>query len=188
MTESARIPFDDPEFRSHLRGAKRGDDSSWEALYRWLAPQVLGFLRSARLCDPEDVLGDVFLDVARQIGTFRGDASGFRAWVFTIARARRVDEIRRRMRRQADPFDTAEHDRLLSHSDVEVEAIASLVVDDLMVRLQVLTEDQIEVIVLRTIGDLTSREIAEITGRTVGAVEQLQHRGLRALRGTFDGA
>lgn len=188
MTESARIPFDERGFRSHLRSAKRGDDSSWEAIYRWLAPQVLGFLRSARLSDPEDVLGDVFLDVARQIETFTGDAAGFRAWVFTIARARRVDEIRRRMRRQTDPLDTAEQERLPSRTDVEGEALGAMVVNDLMVRLQVLTDDQAEVIVLRTIGDLTCREIAEITGRSVGAVEQLQHRGLRTLRETFEEA
>jgi RNA polymerase sigma-70 factor (ECF subfamily) len=46
--------------------------------------------------DAEDVLGEVCLEVARRIGDFRGDSRGFRAWVFTIARSRRVDETRRR--------------------------------------------------------------------------------------------
>jgi len=181
---------DDPdrEFKTLLRAARNGDDPAWDAIYRWLAPQVLGFLRASRLPDPEDVLGDVFLEVARRIGDFRGDRRGFRAWVFTIARSRRVDEIRRRARRREERFDTGEQAVVPSSIDVEQDVLRSLVLDDLIVHLDQLTDDQAEVIVLRALGGWTSPEVAEITGRTVGSVEQLHHRATRALRRILDEA
>ncbi|MGH8915145.1 MAG: RNA polymerase sigma factor, partial [Acidimicrobiia bacterium] len=92
----------------------------------------MGFLRASHIDDPEDVLGEVFLDVARGIGGFRGDARGFRAWVFTIARARRVDTIRRRARLREDALDTGVHELIPSGADVEGEALAIVGLADLL--------------------------------------------------------
>lgn len=165
-----------------LRSARGGDERAWAVLYRWLAPQVLGFLRARRLPDAEDVLGDVFLDVARRIDGFEGDHRGFRAWVFTIARARRVDEIRRRARRREELLDTDKHTAIPAPTDVEGQALASVELDEMLDVLEVLTDDQAEILILRILGGWTSREIAEITDRTVGSVEQLQHRAAKSLR------
>lgn len=171
-----------------LRGARAGEEAAWDVLYRWLAPEVLGFLRASRIPDPEDVLGEVFLEVAREIERFHGDLRGFRAWVFTIARSRRIDEIRRRARRLEDRLDTGEHAVIPSPVDVEGDAIGSLVLEDLMALLDLLTDDQAEVLVLRALGGWTSRQIADVTGRTVGSVEQLHHRATRSLREILGGA
>ncbi|HSJ84903.1 MAG TPA: RNA polymerase sigma factor [Acidimicrobiia bacterium] len=170
------------DFRSNLRSARRGDEQAWRALYDWLAPQLLGYLRGSRIPDAEDVLGAVFIDVARGIGSFRGDATSFRAWVFTIARARRVDEVRRWARRREDPLDTGTQDALPAVVDVESEALSAVALDELYNILDVLTDDQREVLLLRALDGWTARQVAEITGRTVGAVEQLQHRARQSLR------
>ena len=100
------------------------------------------FSRAGRMPDAEDVLGEVFLEVARRIGDFRGDSRGFRAWVFTIARSRRVDEIRRRARRQEDPIDARAHDIVPAGVDVEAEAIAMIGLDDLIGLLDQLTSSR----------------------------------------------
>lgn len=176
------------DFKGVLRAARAGDESAWDAIYRWLAPEVLGFLKGSRVRDPEDVLGDVFLEVARRIGDFRGDRRGFRAWVFTIARSRRIDDIRRRARQREDRLDTGEQAVIPSRIDVEQQALGTVVLDDLMGYFDVLTDDQAEVLLLRTLGGWNSREIAEITGRTVGSVEQLHHRATRSLREILEGA
>ena len=52
--------------------------------------------------DPEDVLGEVFLQVARDISTFDGEETGFRSWVFTIAHHRLIDARRHTARRPVD--------------------------------------------------------------------------------------
>ena len=179
---TARPVMADEEFRSHLRAARTGDEASWSALYHWLAPQVLGFLRASGVGEAEDVLGEVFLEVARSIGRFSGDGRGFRAWVFTIARARRVDSIRQSARRSELPVDLTTHETLPSRVDVEGEALAVVGLGDLLAVLDRLTSDQREVIILKALGGWTAREVAEITGRSTGAVEQLQHRALGSLR------
>lgn len=180
MTPTPSMP--EAEFRSQLRLARRGDEQAWQALYRWLSPQVLGYLRASRIPDAEDVLGAVFVDVARGIESFRGNASSFRGWVFTIARARRVDEVRRWARRQEDPLDTGTQEAIPAVVDVEGEALSAVAVDELYDLLDVLTDDQREVLLLRALDGWTARQVAEITGRTVGAVEQLQHRARQSLR------
>jgi RNA polymerase sigma-70 factor (ECF subfamily) len=174
--------MNDSDFRVHVRAARAGDEQAWRALYEWMAPQVLGFFRASRLPDAEDVLGEVFLEVARRVGDFQGDARGFRAWVFTIARARRVDEIRRWSRRTEEPVDLVTHDLVPSRVDVEGEALARVGLEDLIGLLGQLTDDQNEVLILRAIGGWSAREVGEITGRSTGSVEQLQHRATQALR------
>lgn len=169
-------------FPSLLRSARGGDERAWGVLYQWMAPQILGFLRARRIPDAEDVLGEVLLEVARRIGAFEGDHRGFRAWVFTIARARRVDEIRRRARRKEELLDTGEHRAIPAPVDVEGQALASVELDEILGLLELLTDDQAEILTLRVLGGWTSREIAEITDRTVGSVEQLQHRATKSLR------
>ncbi len=169
-------------FGSLLRKARAGDQRAWDVLYRWLAPQLLGYLSSGPLDDPEDVLGQVFLDVARRIGEFKGGHEGFRAWVFTIARARRVDEIRRWARRREEHLDTAEHELIAAPTDVAEDVVAEVAGSEILGLLAELTDDQAEVLALRFVSGLTAAEVAEVTGRSTGAVEQLQHRAVRSLR------
>ncbi|MER3453471.1 MAG: hypothetical protein C4344_07565, partial [Acidimicrobiia bacterium] len=59
---------------------------------------MLGYLRAQGAREPEDLLGEVFLQVTRYLPRFRGDATDLRRWVFTIARHRLVDDQRRRAR------------------------------------------------------------------------------------------
>jgi RNA polymerase sigma-70 factor (ECF subfamily) len=45
-----------------------------------------------------------------------------------------------------------------------------------------LPADQREVVYLRVAADLSLRQVADVMGKSVGAVKQLQRRGLMALR------
>ncbi len=55
----------------------------------------------------------------------------------------------------------------------------------LLAAISQLTLDQQQVLVLRFGEQLAAREVAEIMGKSVGAVEMLQHRALTALRRIF---
>lgn len=145
-----------------------------EALYAELSPPVLGYLRAQRVPDPEDVLGEVFVQVARDLGRFRGDPAARRRWVFTIAHHRMVDAWRRRATRpevvDAPVPDVPASDQGTDSFDPE-----------LVTALTRLTAEQREVLVLRFVADLPLRDVAHITGRRIGAVKALQNRGLAAL-------
>ena len=161
----------------HERGGP--DPSSLvEIAFRTLAPSTLAFLRTQDLVDPEDVLGDVFVQVTRSIGSFEGDAAALRRWVFTIARNVAADDRRRRRRRP----------RVVGSDLPEAEAPLPGSIDPTLVEaLRTLTEEQREVVVLRYVADLSLEDVAEVTGRPLGAVKSMQHRALASLARTLDG-
>jgi RNA polymerase sigma factor (sigma-70 family) len=142
-------------------------------VYRAYARGVLGYLRSQGVADPEDVLGEVFLNVAKSLPRFQGDDDHLRRWVFTLAHHRIIDERRRRARRPR-VVDSEVPDRPAPPPPDPADP-------ELMAALAQLTEEQREVILLRFIADMPVDEVARLTSRTAGAVRALQHRAITQL-------
>jgi RNA polymerase sigma factor (sigma-70 family) len=165
-----------------LRAARRGDDHAWAELYDELAGSVLGYLRSHGAPDPEDVLGEVLLQVVRGLPRFEGDEPGFRAWVFTIAHRRLQDAHRRRFRRPVVDASPAAIEAAMPAVTIEAEAVTALSTADVVAVLGRLTDDQREVLALRVVSGLSIGEGARATGRTTEAVKALSKRGLARLR------
>lgn len=134
---------------------------------------MLGYLRAQRAPDPEDILGEVFLQVARDLPRFSGDEAALRRWVFAIAHNRLLDARRRVGRRPVVATDAVPDRPGLPHGDPVDPALVAALGE--------LTADQREVLVLRFVADLALEDVARITRRRVGAVKALQHRGLDAL-------
>lgn len=156
---------------SEITASGRADQA-----FRSLGPAVLAYVRGQGADDPEDLLGEVFFQVARSIATFEGDDAALRRWVFTLARNRVVDDRRRRARR---PRLAAA--QIPDAAVVGGEAGPSDPDPDLTAALARLTVDQREVIGLRFVADLSLEDVAELTGRPVGAVKSMQHRALANL-------
>lgn len=174
------------QFLSVLSAAQEGSEWAWRILYDELAGQVRGYLRTRGARDPDDLLGEVFLQIARNLGGFSGGEAAFRSWVFMIAHHRVIDERRARNRRPESLVPADELRYLEAHDDVEDEAMAGLSqqrVDELLERL---TTEQQDVVALRVIGQLSLAEAAEVLGKTVGAVKALQHRAFLVLREALD--
>ena len=142
------------------------------AVYETMAPAVLGYFRAQRMRDPEGLTGDVFVAVTERLARFRGDDAALRRWVFTIAHHRRVDEIRRSTRRPEVLDETPSGPPIEDRTPVD---------PDLVRALADLTADQRDVVVLRYVVDLSTKDVARITGKRTGAVKMLQSRGLAAL-------
>ena len=92
---------------SLLAAAQSGAEWASDRISKELAPRVRGYLVSLGADDPDDLLGEVWLQVARNIGSFTGDEAGFRSWVFMIAHHRAIDEYRRRTRPPRRPRTTS---------------------------------------------------------------------------------
>lgn len=172
----------DGEFDVRLARARDGDAVAWFDLYHHIAPILIGYLRAQRLPDPEDVAGEVMLEVVRDLPRFEGSSAGFRSWVLAIAHHRLLDARRRATRRPVSPASHEDVDPPVSHDDPEAETLAALGFGELEPALAQLTEEQREVLLLRVIGDLPITEVARITGRRPGAVKQLQRRAAAAMR------
>lgn len=154
-----------------------------EALYRDLAPSVIGYLRGESVAYPEDLAAEVFVGVVRNIASFEGDERAFRTWVFSIAHRRLVDERRRRTRRPEQLTDPSVLVNTIeaapaAGSDVELTGWSTGPAATLLLALP---PDQRAVVLLRVIADLSVAEVAAILGKSEGAVKALQRRALRRL-------
>jgi RNA polymerase sigma-70 factor (ECF subfamily) len=174
-------------FPAVLDLARSGDDTAWGALYDDLAGPIFGFARGRGARDPDDVVGETFLHVARALPSFTGDEHGFRAWVFTIAHRRVVDVLRQRARRPATPLPD---DALVPLAEAmqagadDLELLVDRLADagHLDALLDVLTDEQREVLVLRFAADLDATTVGQLTGRSTNAVAALTRRALLRLR------
>ncbi|MEN9646158.1 MAG: hypothetical protein RL238_2827 [Actinomycetota bacterium] len=186
--EASRPRLDDASFSSVLAGARAGEQWAAEALFVDLQPRLLRFLRSAEPRVADDLAGEVWLAMAQGIGSFDGDLSGFRAWVFTIARRRLADHRRTAVRRATDPVAGewfAERATPPGDDPVDrvLDGMSAQESIDLVVSL--LPADQAEVLLLRIVGDLDVAHVAEVLDRTPNWVRVTQHRALRRLAQHF---
>jgi RNA polymerase sigma-70 factor, ECF subfamily len=187
------LTMDSSDFDQLLDRARSGDEQAFAAIYRDVQPRLLRYLRVQAPERAEDAAADTWYEVARAIGQFVGDQSGFRAWVFTVARHRLVDGIRRDTRRPLQLVDDdALLERLAQRTGAPVaesaDAAASLEQQEATRRavalVRTLPPDQAEVVLLRVVAGLEPAEVAELLGKPVGHVRVLSHRGLRRLART----
>jgi RNA polymerase sigma-70 factor (ECF subfamily) len=170
---------DPKEFSAVLEAARAGDEWAWSRLYGELAGPVLGYLRVKGATEPEDLLGEVFLQVARNLSLFSGDAAGFRSWIFTIAHRRMIDERRAAGRR---PLELVVDRESGPSQDPALIVMDQLTEERIAATLECLVPDQRDVLLLRIMGGITVEEVAAILGKTIGAVKALQRRALQTIK------
>ncbi len=162
--------------------ARDGNEDAWSEIWAELSPPVLGYLRGSRAPDPEDALAETFLQVARDVARFEGDWDRFRSWVFTIAHHRLIDARRRDQRRPVELVAEPPEPTGPPASDAAQEALERIGNEETQRLLAALSPDQRAVVLLRIIGDLSLQQVAEALGKRVGAVKQLQRRGLATIK------
>jgi RNA polymerase sigma-70 factor (ECF subfamily) len=173
------------DFDSMLRAARAGDEMAFSALFRAYNAMLVRYLRVVAGSEAaDDLSSETWLDVVRGLGRFEGEEAGCKGWLFTIARRRHLDWRRRQARRPVTVGDAA-----LEH--VAVGADPASAFDDraatqaALELVASLPPDQAEVVALRTIAGLDVAEVAEVVGKTAGAVRVLSHRGLHRLANGF---
>ncbi|GHF68161.1 RNA polymerase sigma factor [Streptomyces thermodiastaticus] len=173
---------DDAELTAAVRAAQNGDEAAFRTVYRSVHPRLLGYVRTL-VGDPdaEDVASEAWLQIARDLGRFSGDADRFRGWAARIARNRALDHIRKRGRRPATGGDETELTGRPAESDTASEAIESLTTGHTLSLIARLPQDQAEAVVLRVVMGLDAKTAAETLGKRPGAVRTAAHRGLKRL-------
>ncbi len=192
LREGASVPGPGPvagdEFAAVLSAAQSGSEAAFTVLWREANPALLRYLRVIAADAAEDIAAETWLQVVRGLGGFRGTESDWRAWLFTTARRRAIDEIRRRSRRPACPLDDVDPGQLPAAPDAADLALGHLATARAIALVAALPPLQAEVIMLRVVAGLDTGVVAELLGRSPGAVRVAAHRGLRRLAGIVAGA
>ena len=170
--------------RSVLDRARSGDRDAVGELWRTYQPQLLRFLRSRRSASPDDVAAQVWLAVGRSLARFEGDGRDFQRWIFTIARRRDIDEVRRARHRREYPTNEVESGESSEVTSADpLDEVSSL--DAAIQLVASLPPQMAEAIMLRVVHDLDVGAVASIMEVSEGNVRVLVHRGLTKLRATM---
>jgi RNA polymerase sigma-70 factor (ECF subfamily) len=154
-----------------------GDPRAVEDCYQALGPRVLSYLRGLVPYDEaEDVLQRVFVEVWRSRERFDPDRS-LEAWVFTIARRRAIDHLRR-PRHRTVPIDLV---RDLADADGRETADSLAWAGEVRRCLGRLPAEQRQVLELAYFGGRTQAEIARQLDLPLGTVKARMFRGLRRM-------
>ncbi len=147
----------------------------------------LGFIPNKQ--DAEDVVQEVFVEVYRSVGNFKGD-SKLSSWIYRIVVNKCLEAIRYKKRKKRRAFfqslvgmhenNGGDLARDFDHPGVLLENKERTAV--LFSKIKLLPENQRIVFTLCKIDDLTYKEAAEIMNTSVSSVESLMFRAKKNLQ------
>lgn len=164
--------------RGSIRALKRGDPDAWSGLVHTFSPKVVGYARRMGARDPEEVMGATLETVARRIGEFEGNESQLRSFIFSIAHARIVDDLRRSARRSEVSIDNTLN--LLAADEPTEDTFSD---PDLLGALSRLPAAQRQMLDMRYVVGLSTKETAAAIGKSEVATRVALSRALNKLKG-----
>lgn len=129
--------------------------------------------------DAEDIAGEVFLKALQSLKSYREQGPPIQVWLFKIAHNMVVDYLRRKSKMKTVPLESLD---VADDMDPAELAEINLEIERVKTAMKRLSNDQQEVIRLRFLAGLTSREVAYLMGKTDGAVREMQRAALERLR------
>lgn len=165
------------ELEGLIQKAKKSNEDALSQLAKYIYARIYSYIyyRVNHREDTEDLTSEVVLKTIRALRTQRGN---FNAWMYKIAKNAIIDFYRRRGVRSE--ISLSEITQELPDDKTPVSEIV-MTKEKLRKGLQILTEEQKRVIILKFIEGYTNPEIAKILGKSVGAVKLLQFRALKSL-------
>jgi len=155
-------------------------------LYRRCLDRVYGyaFYQLGDHHDAEDATERTFLAALRALPAFRDEGATFRAWLFRIAHNTIANARRSRFRRRTEPL-PPNLERAAPNADPAGVVADAEELRGVLRAIAELPDDRRQVVLLRFVDGLTSREIGQVMDRSEGAARVLLHRALRDLAATL---
>jgi RNA polymerase sigma-70 factor (ECF subfamily) len=176
------------DFALVLAEAQGGSEDQFAVLWRDANPALLRYLRVLAPENAEDIAAETWVYVVRGLPRFIGDEAAWRAWLFTTARRRLIDQVRLRKRHPAEPLEEISPAEVPSTPDTAQIALDNLATEDALALLSHLPRLQADVIMLRVVAGLDTDAVAAILGKSPGNVRVMAHRGLRKLESLLSAA
>lgn len=115
----------DPMVELLLSIANRRDRHCFKQLFDHYAPRLTAYLQKAgcSIAVAEEVVQEVMLTVWRKADQYDPQRASANTWIYTIARNRHIDHVRKRRRPEPDPADPALVSPAARRTDDEMEII-----------------------------------------------------------------
>jgi RNA polymerase sigma-70 factor (ECF subfamily) len=188
--QSSPAERDPAELASVIARAAHGEEDAWRELMDLYARRVFAMARSRLHNDElaEEITQSVFVTIATKLNG-QGDGSGyseqgkFEPWLFRITMNRVRDYCRKRAR-HATPTAPEHMGGLSARPEIDhAERDAGMAeMNKLRSAMEQLSDRDREIIELRHHGQLSFKQIAEISGDPIGTLLARHHRALKKLR------
>ena len=182
----------DAEMLALLQAARAGEPAAYDRLYNLYADRVFRYLyaRIGQREVAEDLTADVFVRLLQNLPRFKVNAarpvSSFSAFVYRVAGNLLTDQYRKQKHRDHQDIDDQPFltDR---RPEPLAQTTASENSRELMNAMRKLGAEQQAVLLYRFGEEFSVLEVAEIMGKTTGAIKALQHRAIANLRRIMTG-
>ncbi len=170
-----------------IKKAQRGEVEAFGTLYDEYLTPIYSFvlLRVRHKSDAEDITQQVFLSAWKNIERYElRDNIPFSSWLYRIARNAVIDHYRT----QREHVDIESLSEQLSADVPELEQILddTFQLQEVKRALNALGADEQDVLIMRFINELSSKEVADVLDKSEGAVRVVQHRALKKLKRELD--
>lgn len=162
--------------------ARSADREAFAALFRTFQPRIRAYLMRLG-SDPahaDELVQETMVTVWRRAGTFDRRQAAVATWLFTIARNKRIDALRRERRPEFDPNDPALVPGPEPLPDAQLDA--SQRQERVRAAIRTLPEEQAALLRQAFVDGLSHREIAERTGLPLGTVKSRLRLAMGHLR------
>jgi RNA polymerase sigma-70 factor, ECF subfamily len=127
----------------------------------------------------EDIAGDVFLKALKALPTYRERGLPMNAWLFRIAHNLTVDYLRQKERHNDTDIEGID---VPSSANLSQEVEIKLEMERVKKAMDGLSPSEREVVSLRFMSELSSKEVAAAMHKSDGAVRQMQSSAIAKLR------
>ena len=162
-----------------------GDVEAFEALYRQHAARLytLACRMAGSAEDGEDLLQEIFLQVYRKVGSFKGD-SAVGTWLYRLALNHCLDYVRSRQAKMSKLTETLDADTSFEPTARRETPIARL---DLERAIELLPEGCREAFVLHDVEGFDHKEVGQLLGIAEGTSKSQVFKARMKLRASLRG-
>ncbi|MDD5110387.1 MAG: RNA polymerase sigma factor [Patescibacteria group bacterium] len=172
--------------KSLFERTRNGDTEAFGEIYNAYIAKIYRFIlfKVQVREEAEDLAAEVFLRAWQYLYQLQRSVDNPNAFFYQVARNLVIDFYRQRVQREV-PAESDVLDQVVDQRQQQLfqRIERGLEVAEIEQTIRGLKDDYKEVILLRYVEDLPISEIAEITGKSRGAVRVLIHRALHAIRG-----
>lgn len=173
--------------RPRISALRSGEPAAWRWFVDEFGRALVNYAARMGHSDPEEVMGATMETVARGINRFEGSHKQFRSYVFSVAHARIVDDLRKLARRTNLGQDYLESRQHHDDHDLDDSPFGAAVADAfdselLTAALSRLSDDQRTMIYLRYVEGMSTKDTARAVGKSEVATRVALSRGLGQLR------
>ena len=160
------------DLRSFLRDVgETQDTTSFANIFRYFAPRLKSFFvkLGCNETQSEEIIQEVMISIWTKANTYNSDKSSVSTWVYTIAKNKRIDKIRKEKKHYSTESD--ESLEIPVPSIQEEKVISSQIAEKINKSIKVLPKEQAELLKLSYFYEKTHSDIADELKIPLGTVK-----------------